>query len=1064
MKNFVIKVLGAILTATLCCCLFVACNSNEKPNDNQTTITLSADEITLKLYEQYTLEADVTGSTAEVAWHSSDASVVSVQQGVLSANKAGVVTITATVGSAVDTCNVTVVETGAVPVLSVNRKKVEISQAGKIYLEAAVTLDGIEVDADIAWNSADPSIATAEPTARGAMITGGKVGTTTVTATAEFNGTPMQATVEVVVKDNVSFEIDNLDIESGAYSCTLYRSEPLPEYEGKNSVLVEFTLEANGSALPQDSITLREESNNNILSIDGKRITATGTGKTKVYAEYKSEAGVPYCLQINVNVMLPTVWLNDNLIQLEKTAESVSFEKDARIQGEVVSVSVEGFELFSKVESGNVYLQKAQTAKVSGGYHELSLDTDLIEYRFNSLFITDIITTKEELLNFPTLAYAESDKDYVWGGYFVLGNDIEFNGIFKGFCNYTQCGSYLTGTPDTLGFVGTFDGQGHTINNISFTNDQSEGASFISLLGAKGVLKNIAFTNVAQTAGGGCVVSSCYGTVENVFVEGVIDNTLTWSGSYSTLLVSDVADVGTVKNCVAILSGTGSEINNYETKAEAIEIAIKTAKENALIENVQAVGVVSNYSNLSGVSYYENIQALANAKNTIAGNFGEEWDVSESVRIPMLKNMRAAIIAQSNLLLNQVPAIVYPGSEYAIPEMKNLSLVSDSLPNGVTLNGNVLQISSSAAETSFDLKWQNGYYTNLSISKTFSIKNVVSVSGYLCDVDMSASADALIDLTKISSYVSGSTVTGLYINGTDMSGKYTQTGDTLTIANGDLTGFTVGEKDIVLIVDNNGDSAAYKATLTLATLIIDSWEKFASFYEYAEKPTSLSWDGHFIVSADIDGNGATFYAFCNWYYGSFDSTNGFIGTFDGRGHIISNFQTGNNPTVTTGVSHANIFSNIGAKGVVKNVCFAEVTKNGTASLLASNCWGTIENVFTGGYLMGAGSGNDAATMLVTNLKSGATVRNCAMYIKWKNGSYIDDTNIALLYATREDGVTIENVHAMGSLSTNLIIGELNPTIEGVTKYVESNSEDLATFRAVVTQMGMSPDKLSYVAN
>ena len=114
--------------------------------------------------------------------------------------------------------------------------------------------------------------------------------------------------------------------------------------------------------------------------------------------------------------------------------------------------------------------------------------------------------------------------------------------------------------------------------------------------------------------------------------------------------------------------------------------------------------------------------------------------------------------------------------------------------------------------------------------------------------------------------------------------------------------------------------------------------------------------------------------------------------------------------------------------------------------------------------MGAGSGNDAATMLVTNLKSGATVRNCAMYIKWKNGSYTNGTNFALLYATREDGVTIENVHAMGSSSTNLIIGELNPTIEGVTKYVKSNSEDLATFRAVVTQMGMSPDKMSYVAN
>ena len=618
MKKFAIKVLGAILTAMICCCVFVACGKIETPPDNSetVTVTLSADDLTLKLYEQFTLDAVVTGSSDAVVWSSSDVSVVSVHQGVLSANKAGVATITAAVGVAFDTCSVTVVETGAVPVLSVNREKVEISQAGKIFLEASVTLDGIAVDAKIAWNSADTSIVTVESTGSGAMMTGKNVGATTVTAVAEFNGIPMQATVEVVVKDNVSFEIDNLDIESDAYFCTLYRSEPLPEYEGKNSVLVEFTLEKDGSALSQDSVTLREVSDNNILLIDGKRITATGTGKTKVFAEYTSEAGITYCLQINVNVILPTVRLYDNFVQIEKSAESLSFEKDANIEGSVVSVSAEGVELFSRVENSNIYLQKAQVANISGGYHEISLDTDLIEYRFNALFITDIITTKEELINFPTLAYAESDRDYVWGGYFVLGNDIEFNGIFKGFCNYTQCGSYLTGSPDTLGFVGIFDGQGHTINNISFTNDQSEGASFISLLGAKGVLKNIAFTNVAQTAGGGCVVSSCYGVVENVFVEGVINNTLTWNESCSTLLVSIVQDGGCVKNCVAILSGKGNEIINIEQKAMAIEIAIKTAQENAFIDNVHAVGVVANRSNLSGVSYYDTVQVFSEAKSS----------------------------------------------------------------------------------------------------------------------------------------------------------------------------------------------------------------------------------------------------------------------------------------------------------------------------------------------------------------------------------------------------------------------------------------------------------------
>ncbi|MGI5892889.1 MAG: hypothetical protein ACOX7H_09225, partial [Bacillota bacterium] len=247
-----------------------------------------------------------------------------------------------------------------------------------------------------------------------------------------------------------------------------------------------------------------------------------------------------------------------------------------------------------------------------------------LAYQGTLTLATKIISTAEELAKFGEYAKAQSTDAAVWDGHFILNADIQYNGEYNGFCNWMQRGQKVGAQ---YGFVGTFDGRGYTISGATFKNPTGgEGASFVSLLGKTGVIKNLAFLNaaVAYGNGGGAVVSDCYGTLENVFVEGVIDGTRTYGDSQSTLLVSRVQNGASVKNSVAILSGTGSKLES----AGSIDIAIKTKVDGAVIENVVAVGTCTTPSNLSGVLYYDNVQALASAKDAVAGNFGDAWDVS----------------------------------------------------------------------------------------------------------------------------------------------------------------------------------------------------------------------------------------------------------------------------------------------------------------------------------------------------------------------------------------------------------------------------------------------------
>ncbi|MBP9999051.1 MAG: Ig-like domain-containing protein, partial [Bacteroidales bacterium] len=146
-----------------------------------TSVTLSKTTAQLKAGETVTLTATVNPSDATdktVTWSTSDATVASVSNGVVTAIKVGTATITAKAGDKTATCTVTVVAT---PVTSVTLSKTSAQlKAGESVTLTATVNPSDATDKTVTWSTSDATVASVS----NGVVTALKVGTATITAKA----------------------------------------------------------------------------------------------------------------------------------------------------------------------------------------------------------------------------------------------------------------------------------------------------------------------------------------------------------------------------------------------------------------------------------------------------------------------------------------------------------------------------------------------------------------------------------------------------------------------------------------------------------------------------------------------------------------------------------------------------------------------------------------------------------------------------------------------------------------------------------------------------------------
>ena len=158
----------------------VTCSITVVPTE-VSSITLDNSSASLKVGETVTLSATVNPSDATdktVTWTTSDATVATVSNGVVTAKNLGTATITAKAGDKTATCTITVVPT---PVTSVTLSKTSASlKVGETITLSATVNPSDATDKTVTWTTSDATVATVS----NGVVTAKKLGTATITAKA----------------------------------------------------------------------------------------------------------------------------------------------------------------------------------------------------------------------------------------------------------------------------------------------------------------------------------------------------------------------------------------------------------------------------------------------------------------------------------------------------------------------------------------------------------------------------------------------------------------------------------------------------------------------------------------------------------------------------------------------------------------------------------------------------------------------------------------------------------------------------------------------------------------
>ena len=214
------------------------------------------------------------------------------------------------------------------------------------------------------------------------------------------------------------------------------------------------------------------------------------------------------------------------------------------------------------------------------------------------------------------------------------------------------------------------------------------------------------------------------------------------------------------------------------------------------------------------------------------------------------------------------------------------------------------------------------------------------------------------------------------------------------------------------VLTAESEDFAYRANAFVLTSVIESKEELDALGKTAEKGNGI-WDGYFALGNDIAYNGE-FRTFCGLSHcAGWGGTTGFLGTFDGRGHIIEGLTIG--ADAEGRAYFGGLFGVIGISGTVKNVGFADakITAADASGIVADIVYGTIEDVFVEVDNQGGTRCGGVARYLL----GGGKMNRCVVFLSGAREAAEGDfsgSNLALVSFSANDAV-IDNCYSVGAL-------------------------------------------------
>ena len=941
---------------------FMGCTPAEDPGPALTpTITLNKTEKSMEIFSTFQLEATTEHlDGVQIVWTSSDSAVASVDdEGLVTAKADGVATITATAGEVSASCSIIVTNSHAIPQLLLNQPSSMTLPIGESFTIVANTKyqQNNVPNVNYVWSLSsgdEQGVVTLTPSADTKTVTveGVKFGNVTVNCAAICNGVPVRSTVKVkVYNDDVAMSVSGLTEGVNGYQVAMTMFSDA-EKGYINEYAPTLTVTENETAVDASQITWTS-SDDSVVAYENGKIVAKGLGNAKVLAFYNGNG-----VYFDVVVGTATFEIADTIYV--EFAEEDSFVLPAEVGGNVLEVYYNGADIFDSYNADDGIV-KIRTANfngfgiVNGG---LRIVTDLAEYVAPTEYVAMIINDADEFCNMPNVAWELGDKTPevfrvshpTLGGIFYLGNDIDMAGkVYNRVYN-------ATGWAMLGGFVGTFDGKGYNVDNLTMPS-----GGIFNYIAHDGVFKNVTFTNAVLDATSaialqkGFITDWCNGKISNVYVHlkevKIASEAYTFYGGAHTSepVISNVMIVadkltntagGTVKFygvgfADSVRSYVGNVVNSVFVTGEHDGVTTVTGSKDAgVLEGVE-----------SPAELVETTASSLTDLTEVQDNWDNKfWTVKNGIPVPssMLEGNAVEIKNEQTYVGIGKTAISATGNFVAYK--------LDATDPGITLDGNVITVANGVKNVTFTVTAYAVYDESICDSKQFAVPDtqVIEVEKTLYAEVTDVTEGVTLARTKNASYRTGYAYTNTFaidLTGVEYDGTVSG-----VIYDGANVEFSVNEKVVSInksVFGNNrgltsvdlicevksGEEISKYVSITVPVYVADY--VISDGYDFQAMPyvtytlgkdidhnenteTNPFLAGHVVLASNIEMKGIAY----DSVYVHNDRKGGFRGVLDGDGHIV------NELTINGGKG---IFSAMLGSSELCNIAFTNGVFNATGA-------------------------------------------------------------------------------------------------------------------------------------
>lgn len=316
------------------------------------SVALDLTELELVEGDEAVLTATVLPENATdktVSWNSSDPTVATVVDGLVTAKKEGTATVSARAGEKEASCKVTVAKQ-VIEVVSVTLDRTELELVeGEDAMLTAKVLPENATDKTVAWSSSDPAIASVV----NGKVTAKKEGTATITASAGEKS----ASCAVTIKKKV-VPVSSISLNKNKLTLTKGRSE-----------LLTATVYPDNAT--DKSVTWSSSNTAIAMVTENGLVTAMGAGTATITA---SAGGKQATCAVTVTVPVESVYLDCSSVVLEEGeyAMLTASVYPADATDKTVTWSTSDASVATVGGNGRIYAQKEGIATITAKAGEKS--------------------------------------------------------------------------------------------------------------------------------------------------------------------------------------------------------------------------------------------------------------------------------------------------------------------------------------------------------------------------------------------------------------------------------------------------------------------------------------------------------------------------------------------------------------------------------------------------------------------------------------------------------------------------------------------------------------------